>query len=74
MSKIILKIEKPIKFKKVIDKYRGNPYLAYTKDEVLSWPFEVQARMGYSISSPNVGARDFLQPYSIWPGIMIRIS
>lgn len=34
----------------------------------MSWPFEVQQRMGYTISSPNIGFADFVQPYKYLAG------
>ncbi|KUJ18988.1 phytanoyl-CoA dioxygenase family protein [Mollisia scopiformis] len=45
-----------------------NAYLSFTKEEVLSWPFEVKMRMGYTVSSPNLGFVDFIQPYKYLAG------
>lgn len=45
-----------------------NAYLAFSKEEVLSWPFDVQKRMGYTVSSPNLGFVDFIQPYKYLAG------
>jgi ectoine hydroxylase-related dioxygenase (phytanoyl-CoA dioxygenase family) len=38
-----------------------NVYLSNTTEDVLSWSREVQARMGYTVSSPNIGFVDFTQ-------------
>ncbi|TVY38598.1 Dioxygenase [Lachnellula occidentalis] len=43
-------------------------YLAYSTEEVLSWSHKVQARMGYTVSSPNIGFVDFIQPYKYLAG------
>jgi len=43
-------------------------YLSNSKQVVLSWPLEVQARMGYTVSSPNFGFVDFIQPYKYLAG------
>ena len=43
-------------------------YLSNTTDDVLSWPLEVQARMGYTVSSPNIGFVNFVQPYKYLAG------
>jgi len=43
-------------------------YLVSSTEEVLSWSFEVQARMGYTMSSPNNGFVDFMQPYKFLAG------
>ena len=45
-----------------------NAYLAFSTEEVLSWPFDVQMRMGYTVSSPNLGFVDFIQPYKYLAG------
>ncbi|KAG4439084.1 hypothetical protein IFR05_005426 [Cadophora sp. M221] len=45
-----------------------NAYLAFTTEQVLSWPFDVQMRMGYTVSSPNLGFVDFIQPYKYLAG------
>ena len=37
--------------------------MANSTEDVLSWSPEVQARMGYTVSSPNIGFVDFVQPY-----------
>jgi hypothetical protein len=36
--------------------------LSYSKEDVLSWTPEVQARMGFALSSPNIGFVDFVSP------------
>lgn len=48
--------------------HQENAYLSFTKEEVISWPFEVQKRMGYTVSSPNLGFVDFVQPYKYLAG------
>ncbi|TVY28760.1 Dioxygenase [Lachnellula hyalina] len=45
-----------------------NAYLSYSTEEVLSWSYKVQARMGYTVSSPNIGFVDFIQPYKYLAG------
>lgn len=44
--------------------YRGeeNQYLIHSKEEVLSWSPEVQRKMGFHLSSPNIGFVDFMAP------------
>lgn len=39
-----------------------NQYLIHSKEEVLSWSPEVQRVMGYTISTPNIGFVDLMQP------------
>jgi len=39
-----------------------NIYLTTTKEEVLSWEPKVQERMGFFLSSPNIGFCDFRSP------------
>jgi hypothetical protein len=45
-----------------------NAYLSNSTEDVLSWSHEVQARMGYTVSSPNIGFVDFVQPYKYLAG------
>lgn len=44
--------------------YRGeeNQYMIHGKEEVLSWSLEVQRKMGFHLSSPNIGFVDFQSP------------
>lgn len=44
------------------------PHLSNSKEDVLSWPLEAQARMEYTVSSPNLGFVDFIQPYKYLAG------
>jgi ectoine hydroxylase-related dioxygenase (phytanoyl-CoA dioxygenase family) len=39
-----------------------NQYLIHSKEEVLSWPPQVQRKMGFHLSSPNIGFVDFQLP------------
>lgn len=39
-----------------------NVYLEFPLDQVKSWTEKEQARMGYEISSPNLGFIDFVSP------------
>jgi len=45
-----------------------NHYLANSKEDVLSWSQEVQEKMGYTISSPNLGFVDFIPPVTFLEG------
>ena len=36
--------------------------MIHSRDEVLSWSPEVQRIMGFTVSSPNIGFVDFVQP------------
>ncbi|KAI9741326.1 MAG: hypothetical protein M1834_003043 [Cirrosporium novae-zelandiae] len=47
-----------------------NPYLTYTKEEVLSWAPEVQKKMGYTPSSPNINVVDFMNPIDVLKGVV----
>lgn len=49
-------------FTRSVNRAEENPYLAYTKEEVLSWTPEAQALCGFQTSYPNVGHVDFLPP------------
>jgi ectoine hydroxylase-related dioxygenase (phytanoyl-CoA dioxygenase family) len=46
-----------------------NQYLIHTKEEVLSWPVKVQRKMGFHLSSPNIGFVDFQSPVEFMRGI-----
>ncbi|RDW69789.1 phytanoyl-CoA dioxygenase family protein [Coleophoma cylindrospora] len=45
-----------------------NAYLAYSKEDVLSWSPEVQRIMGFTVSSPNIGFIDFVHPVRWYAG------
>lgn len=45
-----------------------NQYLVHTKEEVLSWSLEVQRKMGFHMSSPNIGFADFQSPVEFLQG------
>ena len=46
-----------------------NQYLIHTKEEVLSWSLEVQRKMGFHPSSPNIGFVDFMSPVEFMQGV-----
>jgi ectoine hydroxylase-related dioxygenase (phytanoyl-CoA dioxygenase family) len=46
-----------------------NQYLIHTKEEVLSWSAEVQRKMGFHLSSPNIGFADFQSPVEFFQGV-----
>lgn len=46
-----------------------NQYLIHSKEEVLSWPHEVQRKMGFHLSSPNIGFVDFMSPVEWMQGV-----
>lgn len=46
-----------------------NQYLIHSKEEVLSWPAAVQRRMGFHLSSPNIGFVDFQSPVEWMQGV-----
>jgi hypothetical protein len=45
-----------------------NAYLLNGTEDVLSWSLEAQARMGYTVSSPNIEFVNFVQPYKYLAG------
>lgn len=45
-----------------------NIYLANSRDDVLSWSPEAQKRLGYSLSSPNIGFVNFRMPLQYLQG------
>lgn len=50
------------------DGEQENQYLIHDKEEVLSWSPEVQRIMGYTVSSPNIGFVDFVNPSQFLSG------
>lgn len=49
-------------------RHEENIYLANSFNEVLSWSPEAQKAMGYTLSSPNIGAVNFMPPLQYMRG------